>query len=56
MTRSKIIYTLSAICVLINLGLFLFAYLVGISQLQILSLFNVACFLVYFAIVENINV
>ena len=56
MQISKIVYTLSAICVLVNLGIFAFGALNKIPHLQMLSLFNVACFLIYFLIVENINV
>ena len=35
-------------CVLINFGLFLFAVITFDPHLQLLSLFNIACFLVYF--------
>ena len=43
--------TMSLTCVLINIGLFLFAMWTSDPYLQFLSLFNVACFLIYFLIV-----
>jgi hypothetical protein len=41
--------TMSLTCVLINIGLFLFAWS-SYLQLQLLALFNVACFFLYFLI------
>ena len=37
-------------CVLINIGLFMFAELYPVPYLQLLALFNIASFLVYFLI------
>jgi hypothetical protein len=42
--------TMSLTCVLINIGLFLFAVISEQPQLQLLTLFNVACFSLYFLI------
>jgi hypothetical protein len=40
-------------CVLINFGLFAFALFTDMPQLQLLSLFNIACFLLYFVIMGH---
>jgi len=42
--------SMSLTCVLINIGLFLFACWSGYLQIQLLTLFNVACFSLYFLI------
>lgn len=42
--------TMSLTCVLINIGLFMFAELYPVPYLQLLTLFNIAAFLVYFLI------
>lgn len=42
--------TLSLTCVLINIGLFIFAELYSIPYLQLLALFNIATFLFYYLI------
>ena len=42
--------TMSLTCVLINVGLFLFAGLYSVPHLHLLALFNIAAFLVYFLI------
>tara|TARA_R100000008_G_C3559433_1_gene155215 strand:- start:511 stop:678 length:168 start_codon:yes stop_codon:yes gene_type:complete len=42
--------TMSLTCVLINIGLFLFAWFDEQPELTMLALFNVTCFLVYFLI------
>jgi len=42
--------TMSLTCVLINIGLFLFAWFDQKPELMMLALFNVAFFLVYFLI------
>ena len=42
--------TMSLTCVLINIGLFMFAELYPVPYLQLLALFNIASFLVYFLI------
>ena len=42
--------TMSLTCVLINVGLFLFAWVEEEPNLMMLALLNVACFLVYFLI------
>jgi hypothetical protein len=47
---NSFITTMSATCMVINIGLFLFSSLSGDYQLQLLSLFNVACFSLYFLI------
>ena len=44
------INTLSLTCVLINIGLFIFAELYSIPYLQLLALFNIATFLFYYLI------
>ena len=47
---NRFIESMSLTCVLINIGLFLFASVTGDNTLQILSLFNIACFFFYFLI------
>ena len=42
--------TMSLTCVLINIGLFVFANLYPVPNLQLLELFNIVAFLVYFLI------
>ena len=42
--------TMSLMCVLISIGLFLFAWLEQQPELMMLALFNVTAFLVYFLI------
>ena len=42
--------TMSLTCVLINIGLFVFADLYPVPHLQLLALFNITAFLVYFLI------
>lgn len=42
--------TMSLTCVLINIGLFVFADLYPVPYLQILALFNIAAFLFYYLI------
>jgi hypothetical protein len=56
MKKLNIIDTMSLTCVLINIGLFFFSHFNNLPHLQMLSLFNVICFLIYFLIVENTNV
>jgi len=42
--------TMSLTCVLINVGLFVFAEIYPVPHLQLLALFNIVAFLVYFLI------
>jgi hypothetical protein len=42
--------TMSLTCVLINIGLFLLAEFYPVPYLQLLALFNIAAFLLYFLI------
>jgi hypothetical protein len=48
--------TISLTCVFINLGLFIFAVVSPNTNLQLLSLFNIACFLFYFLILGKSDV
>ena len=45
--------TMSLTCVLINIGLLLFALIQQQPNLMILALFNIACFLSYFLILGH---
>ncbi len=47
---NSFIESMSLTCILINIGLFLFASVTGDNTLQILSLFNITCFFFYFLI------
>jgi hypothetical protein len=47
---NSFIETMSMTCIAINIGLFLFAVISEQPQLQLLTLFNVACFSLYFLI------
>ena len=46
----KFIESMSLACIVINIGLFFIGLLTEDYNLQLLSLFNVACFLLYFSI------
>ena len=50
---NSFIETISLTCVFINLGLFIFSAVSGNTILQLLSLFNIACFLLYFLILDK---
>jgi hypothetical protein len=45
---NKFLYSFSLVCALVNIGLFFFGLALEDVNLQLLSLFNVACFLFYF--------
>ena len=47
---NSFIDTISLMCALINIGLFIFAELYSIPYLQLLALFNIATFLFYYLI------
>ena len=47
---NSFVEAMSLTCVLINFGLFVFAMFSDMPQLQLLALFNIACFLLYFLI------
>ena len=47
---NSFVEAMSLTCVLINFGLFVFAMFSEMAQLQLLALFNIACFLLYFLI------
>lgn len=47
---NSFVEAMSLTCVLINFGLFVFSMFSNMPQLQLLALFNIACFLVYFLI------
>ena len=47
---NSFVEAMSLTCVLINFGLFVFSMFSNLPQLQLLALFNIACFLVYFLI------
>jgi hypothetical protein len=49
---NSFIASISLTCVAINIGLFLFAVLTYQNDLQLLTLFNVACFSLYFIIMD----
>jgi len=50
---NSFVEAMSLTCVLINFGLFAFALFTEMPQLQLLSLFNIACFLLYFVILGH---
>ena len=45
---NKFIESMSLTCIFINIGLFFVGLLTEAPNLQLLSLFNVVCFLIYF--------
>jgi multisubunit Na+/H+ antiporter MnhC subunit len=47
---NSFVEAMSLTCVLINFGLFAFALFSNMPQLQLLALFNIAAFLLYFVI------
>lgn len=53
---NSFIESMSMTCIVINIGLFLFASVTNQPQLMLLSLFNVACFSLYFLIIGKNNV
>ncbi len=48
--NNSFVEAMSLTCVLINFGLFVFSMFASMPQLQMMALFNIACFLVYFLI------
>jgi len=53
---NSFVETVSLTCVFINLGLFISAVVSSNINLQLLSLFNIACFLFYFLILGKSDV
>ena len=47
---NSFIESMSMACIVINIGLFLFAAMTDENQLLLLTLFNVACFSLYYLI------
>ena len=47
---NSFIESMSMACIVINIGLFLFASMTDQAQLLLLALFNVACFSLYYLI------